>query len=407
MNLEQILARRAEINKRIAEIQKLVSPERIERGETTSEQVDALYQEHQNLLSERASLQAEELRIRSSAENIPNPVASRSTDNAEARDLDIATMTYRQKVGLVLARQWRKKPFSQQEKRALGTALTTTDAVYVAATAMADGVNNAGVFISTSILLDLLREEKKLTPILEDIAFTHIKGQVNFPYRKGRDKARFKHEGADGKDNQSEWGTLAGKTGYLQTIFVVTDEALAMSDIDFGRYLMDQIMQDLGEDWAEDLIYSDGTGDEFKGLLLDQTNKYPNGYDGSALDACIEVIKAIPKKYRRGAKLYVAQDVYDEIFFAVDNLGNFKFPVLNNASGISSIGQLRVEVDESIRDGGIIDGNVTKYFKCNILVPTRIETDRRARGGRTEYVASTFCATCPVPGAFVYANRKE
>ena len=401
--LEQIMARRAELNKENAEIGAQVSDENA-KG-LTNEQLRSLKQRQETVLAELRELELAEIKLRSSAQSMGNPIAAQPDERSNT--LDIGSLSYREKVGLVLARRWLKRPISDVEKRELGKALTTTDAVFVAASEMVDGVNNAGVFIGTTLLLDLLREEKKLSPILEDIAFTRIKGLTKFPYRKGRDKARFKHEGRAGKDNQIEFATLYAKTGYLQTIFVVSDEALAQSEIDLGQYLLTQILEDLGEDWAEQLIYASGTGDEFNGLLVGQTDQYPNGYDIRAMKVIEAMIKALPSKYRKGAKIYLAQDVYDDIFFEADNVGNFKYPVINNSSGIFSIGRYRVAVDENLYDGDIVFGNVAKYFKANILISTRVEPDRTPRNGTTEYVASTYCATASLAGAFVYAHRKE
>lgn len=400
MELEKILARIAELNKRNAAIGAQVSGENASKLST--EELRALNTEQDAIIEEINKLQLRAIQLRATAQPIGNPVAAPSEEqNTELKDL-----SFRQQVGFVFARQYRKLPITKAEKRQLGKALTTTDSIYVEASAAADGVNNAGVFITTKVLLDLLREEKKLSPILGDIAFTSVAGLINFPYRIKRDKARFKHEGDEGLENQTQWGTLNGKTGYLQTIFPVSDEALALNDVRFGEYLIDQLFQDLGDDFAEQLIYADGQGDAFKGLLLDPIKAFNNGYEGDVTAAVVEGIKKCKGQYRHGAKLYVAQDVYDDIFFSVDELGRFKYPVLNNPQGISTVGKIPVEVDENLRPGDWIVGNVTKYFKCNSLIPARIEPERQAGRGVTRWVLSQYCATCPVPGAFVYGFKK-
>ena len=124
------------------------------------------------------------------------------------------------------------------------------------------------------------------------------------------------------------------------------------------------------------------------------------------MDAVIAGIKLCKGKYRRGAKAYVAQDVYDDVFFSLDDNGNFKYPVLNNAQGIASVGPIRFVVDENLKDGDFIIGNVSKFFKANSLQDIKLETERAAVRGTTTYVASEFCATCPVPGAIVYGSKK-
>ena len=109
-------------------------------------------------------------------------------------------------------------------------------------------------------------------------------------------------------------------------------------------------------------------------------------------------------KYRRGAKIYVAQDIADDVLFAKDSHGDYIYPIFNNTAGIKSIGQLPVEVDENLYSGDFIVGNVKDYYKANSLIPLRTEFNRLARYGKTEYIASVYAATVPVPNAFVYGT---
>lgn len=323
-------------------------------------------------------------------------------------DNGISKMSKRGKIALVLGRQARGKAFSEVERRALGTAVATTAATFVEATAEADGVNNAGVLVSTKLVFDLLREEGKISPLFADINFTAIPGLTEFPFRATRDKARAKAEKASGLDNQMKWDKLQLSKGYLQTIIPVTDEIKALTDFDFGEYIVAQILQDINEDWAEDLIYGTGANDHVKGLTIGATEAMANGYAaGKVIDAIIAGIKLCKGSYRRNAKLYVAQDVADEILFSVDDNGNFRYPLFNNSTGITSFGALRVEVDENLKTGEFVIGDVNKYFKVNTLIPLRMETDRDARRGITEYIASVYCAAAPHAGAFIHGTPAQ
>lgn len=406
MNIAQIMARMAEINKRMAAI----GTEARAEG-ATAELLAQLATEQDGLIAERSKLQADLIEARATAQPIVNPVAVSAPAADPVADLGASFrgMSKREKIAYSVGKQVRGKAFNETEKRALGTALTSTATTYVAATAEVDGVNNAGIFIATNVILDLLREEGKLSPILADIAFTSIPGLVEFPFRKSRDKAKAKAEGANGQDNQMEWDKLQGVKGYLQTIIAITDEVQALTDMDLGAYIIDQMLQDLNEDWVEDLIYGTGTGDHVKGLTVGAIAAVANGYeagDDNLTAALIAGVKLCKGKYRRGAKIYVAQDVADALLFAVNANGDFKYPVFNNATGITSFGTIRMEVDENLKEGDFVIGNVRKNFKANSLIPIRLETERKARRGVTEYIASEYCATVPVPGAFVYGSKK-
>jgi HK97 family phage major capsid protein len=390
--------------KRIGEIGTRLAALLEELKTATAERIAQISEEQRTLTAERTQLR-NELEIEARATfNGGTPVVPQ---NHEDRDEVIANMSKRQKICLLVGKYSRGKKLTDVEKRTLGTALTTTATTYVAATESVDGANNAGVLISTKLILELLKEEGKLSPILADINFLAVPGLVDFPFRKSRTKANAKAEGAEGTDHQMEWDKLSLVKGYLQTIIPVTDEVRALTDFDFGEYVINAILQDINEDWVEDLIYGAGSGDHIKGLTIGATVAVAGGYvAGTVTDALIKGIKACKGKYRRGAKIYAAQDVADEVLFAVDDNGNFKYPVFNNTTGISSIGPIRLEVDENLHEGDFIIGNVNKYFKVNSLIPLRIETNRLTRKGVTEYIASEYCASAPFVGAYIYGSKK-
>ncbi|MDY0388860.1 MAG: phage major capsid protein [Methanolobus sp.] len=390
------------IKERLAKIAKELSDYEVELRNASQDRITEIKTEVETLMNERASLieaQRQETLSMFNSSNKKEPESNR----AKA----IEQMSKREKLALIVGSHARGKKFTDVEIRALGSALTTTATTYVAATAEVNGVNNAGVMIPINLVMDLLRDEGNLSPILRDIAMTSVPGLVDFPYRKTRDKARAKAEGATGLENQIEWGKLSGAKGYLQTIIAVTDEVRSLSDIDFGAYIIEQLFVDLNDDWVNELIYGTGQDNRIKGITYGATAAVSGGYtSGAVVAAIIAGIKLCTGKYRRGAKIYVAQDVYDEIITATDDNGNFKYPIFNNPTGINSIAPLRVEIDENLTSGQFIIGNVSKFYKVNSLIPLRIETEREAVKGITKYIASEYCAAVPHPSAFIHGTKK-
>lgn len=394
------------IRERIAEINKRLKELDTELDSADAERIDGITQEARTLKEERATLtskMAEEARAGfESGTQMRAPVAAPKRAEEDA----LSNMSKRDKLAYVLGKHARGKKFTEVETRALGVALTTTATTFVEATSSVEGVNNAGVFIKTGLLLDFLREEGLISPIVNDVNFTSIPGLVDFPYRASRDKARAKQEGKDGKDNQMEWAKLTGTKGFLQTIIPVTDEVQALTDFDFGGYIVSQMMQDFSEDWGEEVIYGSASNDRIKGITFGATPAVNNGYaNGKVLDAVIAGIKLCKGRFRRGAKIYAAQDVIDSIAFSLGDNGEFRHPVFNNTAGVSSVGPLRVVEDENLNEGEFIIGNVGRYFKLNMLIPLRVETERKARKAVTEYIASAFCASVPFPGAFIHGFK--
>lgn len=430
MNIEQLKAALAAKMQRKAELEKLISggEDEQERDET---KLAALVEEAKTIVPEINKLQAD-LRSALQAEaseafkgvNPMEPVNKPQERNN--------TMTTKQKLSLMLAFAARKKALDpemegadelavflranrmpQSEQRALDTSLTTTATTFVAASANADGVNNGGIFIKTSVLLDLLREEGKLTPILQDIVGTNIPGLTVFPYRESRGSANGKKEGAKTNDDQMKWNKLELVRGVLQIVIKVTDELEDLTDFDFGAYLAEQIIQDLTEDWSAEFIYGIGTADaagasHIAGITYNvpNANKITIAANASCAVSDIEnAVKKLVGSYRRGAKIYVSQSVYDTLCFSKDSHGDYILPVINGGNGVRSFGNLPVELDETLHAGEVVIGNVAKYYKVNFLRPLRVEKARGESGavtGITTYVANEHCAAKAVAGAFVW-----
>ena len=194
--LQEILQRKKEIfDQKQANMEK-AKEVKTKGGDNMRSQLKAIATDQEKLDLELRDLIFEEIEVRSRVEK-SDPISTPIVDNKnkEEREFEeLNRLSKRQTLCLSIGKQVRKKEFTAAEKRALGTALTTTATTFVEATELANGVNNAGVFIQTSLIFDLLREEGKLSPILEDVAFTDIKGLTSFPYRKSRDKAQYKAE---------------------------------------------------------------------------------------------------------------------------------------------------------------------------------------------------------------------
>lgn len=444
MNIEQLKAALAAKMQRKAELEKLINGGEGEQ-ERDEEKLAALVEEAKTIVPEINKLQAD-LRsaLQAEASQAFSGVNPMEPVNHNTQERNNSTMTTKTKLSYMLGFAARKKELTEdnmkdlmgeagaaefatflrdnrmpQEKRAVGVALTTTATTYVAASSGADGVNNGGVFIKTSVLLDLLREEGKLTPILNDVFAYSIKGLLAFPYRSSRSSAAPKKEGVKVADDQMQWTTLTLVKGSLQIVIKVTDDLEELTDFDFGAYLAEQIVQDLTEDWSSEVIYGIGTNDSngiphiagvTYGIVASGTGKKKLTHaSGTACKlAWIEAaVKLLTGVQRRGAKIYVAQDCYDEIAFAKDSHGDYILPVLNGSAGVRSVAGIPVEVDETLAAGDFIIGNVAKYYKFNLLAPLRVERTRDsedANAGRTQYCVKQSAAGKSVPGAFVYVT---
>lgn len=384
-----------EINVRMADLKSETNSINV-ASEDSESKLNSIKEETESLINERNSIIEKEKADVAAA--FENKTAIEIKENKK--------MNKRSQLALVLGARAKNRVLSEEEFRSLDKSNTTTAETFVQATAAVDGVNNAGVFIGTTSLLDLLREEKKLSPVASDIAWTSIKGLTRFPVRVSRDSAKSKAEGANGVLGQMEWTNLQGVIGNLQSAIQVTDEALALTEIDLGSYLATTLVQDLDEDWSADLIYGTGATNQVKGVTVGASEVTYTASD-KILDKLVAAVSSLSGIYRKGAKIYVAQDIYDSIAFSKDKDDRYYLPLLNNLTGVSALGGLYVELDENLKAGDFIIGNVAKYYKANIIRGMSLEQDKDIISGNNLFVAKVMAATVPVPGAFIYGHKSK
>lgn len=398
MTLEEMRARVVDINKRKAELDNTI------KTATDVKAIEDARSEEDKLIEERGQLNGQMLEItRNNAE------AAIAAKESEQRKLPIPEsresgkpMSKREALSLSLGLTARKHTPTDEQKRALDATLTTTAVTFTPASTTVDGVNNGGLFIQTNQILDLLREDKALTPVLDAVLFSSLKGLTVYPYRAQRGTAQAKAEGKGVNQDAMEWKNLELKGGVLSIEIAVTDELEALVDFDFGAYLLDQIEQDLTEDWGDEIIHGDGSSGHIAGVIYGLTATKLTA--GAEIDGCLKLLHSLKGKYRRNSAVYVAQDIYDKVVETKGTDGHFIFNVLNGGTGWNSLDGCPVKVDETLETGEVVVGNVAKFYKANMDSPLTIKGEYKAHEGITINVAKEFCHAAPFPGAFAYGK---
>ena len=290
------------------------------------------------------------------------------------------------------------------EYRALGVATTTTSETYTAPSASEDGINNGGLFIPQSVMLDILREETVDSPIYNDVVTTAIKGKVKFPYMISKSGAKVKAELSDTENESVKWDILNGATGNYTDSIVITFEEEAMAIDEFTNYLIELIGQSMRELLINDYIYGSGTGDHVKGITSGAIDgSYANG-STDYLAALEAAIKKLPVKKRAGAKIYLASNIFDAITFTKDKNGNYILPVLNGG-GFSRLSAFPVAMDVNLNAGEFVIGNVSKWYKANVNKPMTLGVDVSNQKRIKTYTTHMMVTAVPVPNSFVYGKE--
>ena len=292
------------------------------------------------------------------------------------------------------------------ELRALGVATTTTSETFTAPSSGTDGINNGGLFIPQTVMLDILREETIESPIYNDIVTTAIKGKIKFPYMISKSGAKVKAELQDTENESVQWDILNGATGNYTDSIVLTFEEEAMAIEEFTNYLIDLIGQSMRELLINDYIYGSGTSDHVKGITQGAIDgSYANG-STDYLAAIETAIGKLPVKKRAGAKIYLASDIFDAITFTKDKNGNYILPVLNGG-GFSRLSTFPVEMDVNLNGGEFIIGNLAKWYKANINKGMELGLDVSNQKRTKTYTTHMMVTAAPVPSSFVYGKEAE
>ena len=290
------------------------------------------------------------------------------------------------------------------EYRALGVATTTTSETFTAPSASDDGINNGGLFIPQSVMLDILREETVDSPIYNDVVTTAIKGKVKFPYMISKSGAKVKAELSDTENESVKWDILNGATGNYTDSIVITFEEEAMAIEEFTDYLIELIGQSMRELLINDYIYGSGTGDHVKGITSGAIDgSYANG-STDYLAALEAAVKLLPVKKRAGAKIYLASNIFDAITFTKDKNGNYILPVLNGG-GFSRLSAFPVAMDVNLNAGEFVIGNVSKWYKANVNKPMELGVDVSNQKRIKTYTTHMMVTAVPVPNSFVYGKE--
>ena len=294
--------------------------------------------------------------------------------------------------------------FTEDEKRALGVALTTTATTYTEPSSGADGVNNGGLFIPETVSMEILKEVELESPFLRDIAKTYVKGLITFPYKKSGSGAEWVAEGTDNKLESDEWATLTFTQMELSKTIRITWKLEAMAVEDFINYIVGEVAKEMREELADKPFYGTGVK-EISGISL-SGNNIDAEYESTvtSLEAIKAGIAKLPKRKRAGAKIYIAEDMALDIAFLKDDNGMYiNNPV--NGVGLESIAKYRVEVDPFLRDGDFVIGNA-RWYKMNFNENLSVSKDIIGRSRVNDYTGYCVVGGAPVPNSFVYGHKK-
>ena len=294
----------------------------------------------------------------------------------EERKFTIADKEYRN--------AWAKKlmglsedKFTDEEKRALGDAVTTTATTFVASTADTQGINNGGLFIPTSVRMDLMELISQESPIFRDARKLQVSGNVDLPYLFAADDANWYTELTDTTNEGMEFKNMQLTGWELAKDIVITWKLEEMAVESFISFILEELKNKMGKAIINAVIYGDGSNKP-TGVTNGLVPIDPEQND-TAIDRVLKVFKGLSDEARIGAKVYISNDVNLDIVSYKDNNGNYPF-----LAGVPSVKGFAIEVDPYLRNKDILAGNMKNYI-FNEVTPMRVDKEKTVKGRKALY----------------------
>lgn len=382
MTLKEIEERKAELLNKIAEAKtqeelaelrsevEAINKE-VPEQEKTEEKKDGeiSHEEERSLIADIQGIEKRSLDVR----NLKK-IGGNETMEKEERKFTIADKEYRS--------AWAKKlmglseeKFTEEEKRALGDAVTTTATTFVASTASVQGINNGGLFIPTSVRQDLMEIIEKNSPIFRDVRKLQVAGNIDLPYLFDSDDAEWYVELTDTKNEGQEYRSLQLTGWELAKDIVITWKLEAMAVESFISFLLEELANKMGKALINAVIYGDGTNKPTgitKGLTAITTGDTP-------IDNIIDTYKSLSDDARIGAKAYVSTSVKVTMIAYKDENGNYPF-----LQGINGTDLFSIETDPYLKNNDVVVGNCRNYI-LNEVAPMSVAKETTVKGRKTTY----------------------
>lgn len=392
--LKEIESRRAEIK---SQLETLTDMEEVRKLDS---EVDELIKEEKKLLKEieekELKEKKEERDISKSLEdgNINGKEIKKQEEEKMEKKFDLSSKEYRSAWAKKLMKLSEDK-FTEEEKRALRDAVTTTDTTFVASDTDTQGINNGGLFIPTSVRNDLMEIISKDSPIFNDIRKLQVAGNVDLPYLFEADDAEWYAELTDTKNEGQEYRNLQLTGWELAKDIVITWKLEEMAVESFIAFLLDELAEKMGKALINAVIYGDGQNKPTgvtNGLVAVTTG-------ANAIERILNTYKSLSDDAKIGAKVYISTNTNLDIISYKD--GNNNYPFL---AGVPAVSGLNIVVDPYLKNDDIVAGNM-RYYILNEVASPRVDHERTVKGRKSIYGGYAIYDGKARPGYFALGQK--
>lgn len=280
--------------------------------------------------------------------------------------------------------------FTEDEKRALGDAITTTATTFVQADSGHNGINNGGLFIPKSVRMELMEQIDQMSPFFRDIRKLQVSGNVDLPYLFAGDDANWYTEATQTVNEGNEYRNLQLTGWELAKDVVITWKLEEMAVESFIAFIIEELVHKMGVALVNAVLYGDGSNKPtgvLHGLTPVTTGETP-------IDTILATYHSLSQEAKRGAKVYVSPSVRVAMIGYKDDNGNYPF-----LQGLDGTDLFAIETEPFLQNYDIVVGN-PRYYILNENTPVRIDRSSDIKPRRVTYGAYAIYDGKAKPGAF-------
>ena len=404
MTLQEIKDRLAEIDDRTKELLA-----RLDEDGITEEEVEEIVEESKTLEEEKGELETDLAKKQKALNDAKAELRKKAISSAAKTVKDFKEVKSVEKTYTIKSAEyktaWAKslmgRKLSDFDKevieKAIGDAITTTGDTFVQATADANGINNAGLFVPTDVILNVFERLSEQSPFFRDIRKLDVNGNVTVPYLGAADGAQWLAETTPTPNEGAEFKKIELTGKELAKKIVLTWKAAEMTVDGFIDFLIDEITEKMGDAMCTAAIYGTGSTQPVgavNGLTPVTTGTNP-------LDALLKAYASLSDDAKKGAKAYVSPALGLALIGYTTDDGNYPF-----INGISGTALFDIEVDPYLVDNDHIVGNARNYI-WNTNVPVRIDRESKVTDRQVIYGGYGVFDGAPKAGAFAYGKYSD
>ena len=369
------------------EAQTLINEGKLEEAKAKQAEVTALDNEYQNIVTERANLNA------LAGAPVAEPIENKSVNVSGARTVDVVSESAENEAEVYL-RAWaadmQYRSMTAQEKSVFDKVNAEFNNAYTHDT------TNTAVLIPETVAAGIWKRAEEMYPLYADARKYNVRGKLVIKKHTGivAGDAAWYDEQTPTADEQNAFGELILDGRELSKAVTVTWKLRAMAMEEFIPFIINELGERMGVALGNAAAKGKGAASlEPEGvetaLLAEDSTPQIVTYTGELGYATItEAIAKIHSSYLAGAAIYANNaTIWGKLANIMDGNNRPMFVPDVTGGGVGRIFGMVVKPDAGVSDGAILVGNAFQGLTFNVNEPLSITTEDHAKQRLTDYVA--------------------